>query len=661
MSKDSLNLSEAELEQLAVNTIRGLAMDAVQAADSGHPGMPMGAADMAYVIWQDFLQHDPGNPGWPDRDRFVLSAGHGSMLLYSLLHLSGYELSLDDLKAFRQLGSRTPGHPEYGHTVGVETTTGPLGQGFANGVGMAIAEQMLRARFGPELCDHRIFGIVSDGDLMEGVAAEAASLAGHLGLGRIVYLYDDNEITIDGSTSLSFTEDRAARFEACGWHVQRVDGHDREAIAAAIQAAIEVEDKPSLICCRTVIGFGSPAKAGSESSHGAPLGVEEVRRSKLQLGLDPDVSFAVPEAVLARMRGGNACRTEARAAWAQRLADSPRRAEWGAYHAPVDADAVAWPSFSSDAKPLATRKASAAALNAAAAAIPRLVGGSADLSGSNGAGIKGGGDVQRGAFGGRNLYFGVREHAMGSICNGMSLHGGALPYCATFLVFHDYMRPAVRLAALMAQPMICVYSHDSIFLGEDGPTHQPVEHLMALRSIPGLITLRPCDANETVEAWKVAVEREDGPVALVLTRQGLPILDRERYGAAAGLRQGAYVLSEAAAAPQAVIIATGSEVPLALSAQEALAAEGVHVRVVSMPSWALFDAQSAAYKASVLPAGVPRVSVEAGRTQGWERYVGLEGASVGIDTFGASAPMEDLAREFGFTTEHVVAAVKGVL
>ncbi|MCB9759277.1 MAG: transketolase [Alphaproteobacteria bacterium] len=648
------------IERLTVNTIKGLAMDAVQAANSGHPGMPMGMADAAYVLWHRFLKHDPGDPGWPDRDRFILSAGHGSMLLYALLHLTGYDLPLSEIKQFRQWGSRTPGHPEYGHTVGVETTTGPLGQGFANGVGMAIAERRLRARFGADVCDHRIFAIVSDGDLMEGVACEAASLAGHLGLGRLVYLYDDNAITIDGATGLSFTEDRAARFAACGWHVQQVDGHDQDAVAAAIQAAIEVTDKPSLICCRTRIGHGSPNKEGSEKSHGAPLGVDEVRLTKERLGMDPDAQFVVPQVVLDHLRAGNRGRAQASAAWRARLSESPRRKEWASWHAPVDVDAVAWPDFAPSEKGLATRKASHKALNAAAAAVPRLIGGSADLAGSNGSQIGGGRAYSATDPDAENLYFGVREHAMGAICNGLALHGGMLPFCATFLVFHDYMRPAVRLAGLMGQQVIYIYTHDSIYLGEDGPTHQPVEHLMAMRLIPELVTLRPADANETVEAWKVALAREDGPTAIVLTRQNLPILDRAVFAPAAGLANGAYVLADVDA-PQVVLIGTGSEVTLALQAQAALAQRGVAARVVSMPSWALFEAQSAAYRAEVLPAGVPRVSIEAGRTLGWQRWVGDTGASVGVDRFGASAPAEVLGEKYGLTVDHVVEVVEGVL
>ena len=654
-----MSKTSAELGVLAANTIRGLSMDAVQRANSGHPGMPMGMADAAFVLWNRFLKHDPSDPHWPDRDRFVLSAGHGSMLLYSLLHLSGYALSMDELKQFRQWGSRTPGHPEVGHTVGVETTTGPLGQGFANGVGMAIAERLLRERFGASLCDHRVFGIVSDGDLMEGVAAEAASLAGHLALGRIVYLYDDNSISIDGSTDLSFTEDRAARFAAYGWHVQTVNGHDHEAVASAISAAIAEESRPSLICCRTRIGFGSPNKEGSESSHGAPLGVAEVRLSKERLGLNPDEHFAVPEAVIAAMQAANPARKAAREAWQARLASSELAPEWARWHAAPDVGAVAWPSFP-PGKGIATRKASHKVLNAISKSVPQLVGGSADLAGSNGSMLDGQGQIGPADFSGKNMFFGVREHAMASICNGMSLHGGVLPYCATFLVFHDYMRPSVRLSCLMGVPVVYVYTHDSIYLGEDGPTHQPIEHLMALRLIPGMVTLRPADANEVSEAWKIAIERRDGPVAIVLTRQDLPVLDRAAFGAADGVRKGAYVLRDSAGAPELVIIATGSEVDLALRAQDTLAAEGRRVRVVSMPSWELFAAQDAGYRRAVLPVGVPRVSVEAGRTWGWERWIG-DGEAVGIDHFGASAPAEVLAEKFGMTAENVCAAARRVL
>ncbi len=648
-------LETTDSSRLAVNTIKGLAMDAVQAANSGHPGMPMGMADVAVVLWTRFLKHDPSCPEWADRDRFVLSAGHGSMLLYSLLHLGGYDLSLDELKDFRQWGSRTPGHPEFGHTVGVETTTGPLGQGFANGVGMAIAERFLREHFGRALCDHFVYAIVSDGDLMEGIASEAASLAGHLGLGKLVYLYDDNSITIDGKTDLSFTEDRALRFSAFGWHVQTVDGHDHEAVAAAVEAARAEGDKPSLICCKTHIGHGSPNFQDSEKSHGAPLGAEEIRLTKEGLGMNPDSHFVVPEEVIAFMREPTGAHRAERRAWQERLESSSRRAEWDSWHGAVDTAGIAWPEFPADPKGIATRKASHKALNAAAERVPQLLGGSADLAGSNGSMIAGGAILSASDFTGRNLCFGVREHAMASICNGMALHGGVLPYCATFLVFHDYMRPAVRLSSLMNQQVVYIYTHDSIYLGEDGPTHQPVEHLMAMRLIPGLTVIRPADGNEVVEAWKVALDTTTGPVALALTRQSLPVLDRSIFPAASGLARGGYVLAEAEGSLDMVLLATGSEVSLALEARDLLQAQGVGTRVVSLPSWELFEAQDADYRRSVLGSGVPRVSVEAGVTQGWERWIGDRGATVGIDRFGASAPASVLQEKFGFTPEAVAA------
>ncbi len=647
-----------DIARLTVNTIKGLAMDAVQRARSGHPGMPMGAADMSYVLWSEFLVHDPAEPSWPDRDRFVLSAGHGSMLLYSLLHLTGYPLSLDDLKAFRQWGSRTPGHPEYGHTAGVETTTGPLGQGFCNGVGMALSERYLRERFGAALCDHWVYAVVSDGDLMEGVASEAASLAGHLGLGRLIYLYDDNHITIDGSTDIAFTESRTARFEAYGWHVQSVDGHDHQAVREAIRAAKAEAGRPSLICCRTHIGHSAPTKQDTSKSHGAPLGEEEIAATKRALGMDPEARFAVPEAVRAHMRGSTARGAAKRAAWLERLEASGRRAEWEAFFAAPDPGAVDWPEFEVTTAGPATRKASQACVSAISRAVPAFLGGSADLAGSNGSTPEGARAIGPESFRGRLIHFGVREHAMASICNGMAL-SGLRPYCATFLVFHDYMRPAVRLSALMGLPVIYIYTHDSIFLGEDGPTHQPIEHLMSLRVVPNLLTLRPADATETAEAWRIALSRSDGPTAIALTRQGLPVFSRE--GAVGDSSRGGYILVDAEAALQVVLIATGSEVAAAVRAREQLEARGVGARVVSLPSWELFDAQDASWRSRVLPEGVPRVSVEAGRTLGWERYVGPGGASVGVDRFGASAPAADLARELGPDAAAVVRAVDRIL
>ena len=646
---------------LAAHTVRGLAMDAVQAANSGHPGAPMGMADMAVVLWHDVLKYDPADPAWPDRDRVVLSNGHASMLLYSMLHLTGTSLSLDDLKAFRTLHSPTAGHPEYGEAPGIETTTGPLGQGIATGVGMAMAEKWLSARFGSDLVDHRTFVFVGDGCLMEGISSEAASLAGHLGLDKLVVIYDDNRITIDGSTDLSFSEDIPARFESMGWRVLSCDGHDHDALRAAYKTAAVGDGRPTIVCARTTIGWGSPNLAGSSETHGKALGPAEVAATKAAIGLDPDQHFAVDESVYAWFSAANGERAAARSAWEARVAASPKRAAWDAHQAAPDLTAVDWPVFPAEGK-LASRKASAAALQAAAAGIGQLVGGSADLAGSNGSTVKGGGDVSRADFSGRNLHFGIREHAMAAAANGMALHGGVRPYVATFLAFHDYMRPSVRLAALMKQPVIYIYTHDSVYLGEDGPTHQPVEHLAAMRAMPNLTVIRPCDANETVEAWKAALVRDDGPTALVLTRQNLPHLDRERYGAANLLQKGGYVLAEADnGAPEVVLLGTGSEVETALAARALLAEQGIAARVVSLPSWEIFAEQDRAWRDEVLPAGVPRVSVEAGTTFGWQGLVGLDGASVGIDRFGASAPGSVVARELGITPEAVVAAARRVL
>jgi transketolase len=652
----------AAIDQLCVNTLRGLAIDAIQEANSGHPGLPMGMADVAYVLWTRFLGYDPAWPAWPDRDRLVLSGGHGSMLLYGLLHLSGVDLSLDEIKNFRQLGARTTGHPEVGEVAMVETTTGPLGQGFANAVGMAMAERMLRERFGAEICDHRTWVLCGDGDVMEGVCYEAASLAGHLELGRLIALYDDNSITIDGSTNLAFSEDRVARFEALGWHVQVVDGHDHGQIAGAIKAAL-VDPRPSVVCCRTIIGRGSPNKAGKSSSHGSPLGVDEVRLTKQNLGMDPDEHFAVPAEAVARFRERDAERAAASAAWKQRVARSGRGAELEAtLSADVSAwlEKVQWPSYEPGSS-VATRKASGKAIAAIAAAVPTLIGGSADLAGSNCTYQPDGGDITPRDFLARNIHFGIREHGMASICSGLALHGGVRPYCGTFMVFHDYMRPAVRLAAFMKLPVVYVYTHDSIFVGEDGPTHQPIEHLMAMRTIMGLTVIRPADAAETAVAWKIAMQRSDGPTALCLTRQGLPVLDRAVLGPAEGIERGGYILSEAGADPELVLIASGSEVSLALEAQAQLEDEGIPTRVVNLASWDLFDAQDVAYKLEVLPGDLPKVSVEAGITQGWERYVGLEGGSVGIDRYGLSAPGKQVAQALGLTVEAVVEAAKGLL
>jgi len=642
----------SDLHRACVNTIKGLTMDAVQKANSGHPGMPMGMADVATVLFQQFLRFDAQHPDWFDRDRFVLSAGHGSMLIYSLLHLSGYDVSLDDIKAFRQLHSKTPGHPEVGETPGVETTTGPLGQGVGNMVGMAIAERFLRETFGADLCDHHIYGIAGDGCLMEGIAYEASSLAGHLKLGRLVLLYDDNQITIDGSTDISFTEDVPARFEAQGWHVQRIDGHDPAAIAAAITAARAETEKPSMIACRTTIGQGSPSYEGTSKTHGSPLGPEEVAATKKALGLDPDAQFAVPDEVAAAFRG--ASRSSERQAWETRLAEHGQRERFQAWLS-QDVDALIartdWPDFATDAK-LATRKASLSCLKAIVAKAPWLIGGSADLAGSNGTKLGTEPFTPSRFKGAQTLNFGVREHAMGAVCNGMVLHGGVRPYGATFLVFHDYQRPSVRLSALMKQPVIYIYTHDSIFLGEDGPTHQPVATLEALRCLPNVTVVRPADATETVEAWKMALRTTDGPTALILTRQGLPVLDRGQGGDLAdafGVQRGGYVLSDAVD-PQVVLVASGSEVPLCLQAQEVLAARGVASRVVSMPCRERFLASEDDYRHGVLPEGVPVLAVEAGISAGWR---GLANDVVGIDTYGASAPAGDLAKAYGFTPENV--------
>jgi transketolase len=652
------------IELQSVDTIRTLAMDAVQRANSGHPGMPMGMAPAAFVLFAEVMRHNPRDPRWPDRDRFVLSAGHGSMLLYASLHLSGYDVTLEDLQSFRQWGSRTPGHPELHHTPGVETTTGPLGQGFANAVGMALAERFLRERYGAEVMDHRIFGICSDGDLMEGVSAEAASLAGHLGLGHLVFLYDDNHISIDGDTALSFdSEDVEARFRAYGWHVQAVeDANDLDALRATIAAACDETQRPSLIRVRSVIGYGAPTRAGTAAAHGAALGEDEVRATKLALGLDPDVHFGVPDGVYERCsaveRGA-----ELQAAWERRFArwreaDGDRAAEWDAAWAgrPLPGLDEALPTFEGKDS-LATRAASGATLQAIAPFLPTMVGGSADLNESVKTGLDGEPAYSR-ERAARNVFWGIREHAMGAAVNGLALHGGIVkPYGATFLQFADYMRPAIRLSALMGLPVLWVYSHDSVALGEDGPTHQPVEHLVALRAIPGLTVIRPSDATETAIAWRLAVQQLDGPVVLVLSRQNLPVLDRAVYGSAEGLARGAYALADA---PDAVvtIVATGSEVGLALEARDLLAGEGVVARVVAMPSWELFAAQDAAYRDAVLPPGQPKVSVEAGISLGWERWVDR---SVSIERFGASAPGAVVMRELGMTPAAVAAAVRELL
>jgi transketolase len=666
-------LSQAQLDQLCINTIRFLSVDAVQKANSGHPGMPMGAAAMAYVLWTRFLRYHPRKPDWPNRDRFVLSAGHGCMLLYGLLHLTGYELSLDDLRQFRQWGSKTPGHPEYELSSGIETTTGPLGQGFSTGVGMAIAQKYLAAYFnrpGHELVDYTIYGIVSDGDLMEGVASETASLAGHLGLDNLVYLYDDNHISIEGSTDLAFTEDVRKRFEAYGWFVQEVaDGNDLAAIDRALRAAWAEKARPSLIKVRTHIAYGSPNKQDSAEAHGAPLGEEEVKLTKQNLGWPLEPAFHVPEEALAHFRRAIAQGERAEAEWQKRLASYRQAfpqlaAEWDRYvrRELPEGWATRIPTFQPSDGPMATRQASGKVLNAIAPALPLLLGGSADLAPSNNTYLKGLGDFSRGNYGARNFHFGVREHAMGAILNGMAL-SGLLPYGGTFLIFSDYARPALRLAAMMGAHSIFIFTHDSIFLGEDGPTHQPVEHLPALRAIPNLSVIRPADANETAVAWRVAIERRDGPVALALTRQGLPVIDRSKYASAEGLTRGGYILANARRkAPEIILIASGSEVPVALEACEKLTAEGIAARVVSLPSWDIFEQQSQEYRDEVLPPGVAaRLAIEAAVPLGWERYVGTKGAVIGMTRFGASAPYKVLAEKFGFTAANVLRRARELL
>jgi transketolase len=655
------------LDQLCINTIRMLAADAVQKAKSGHPGMPMGAAAMAYMLWTRFLKHSPANPKWPDRDRFVLSAGHGSMLLYALLHLTGYDLTLEDIQRFRQWESKTPGHPEVGVTPGVETTTGPLGQGFANGVGMAIAERWLAAQFnrpGHTIVDHYTYAIVSDGDLMEGVASEAASLAGHLKLHKLIYLYDDNHISIDGSTALAFTEDVGKRFEAYGWHVQRVaDGNDLAAVEAAIRAAQVETSRPSLILCRTHIGYGSPNKQDSNKAHGEPLGEEEVKLTKQNLGWPLTPAFLVPEQARQEFRKAVDRGKAWEAEWHQRFAayaaafpdEAARFEQYMSGKLPQGWDADL-PAFAPGDPALATRATSGKVLHALSPKVANLLGGSADLAPSNNTYVQGVPEFQAGSYAGRNFRFGVREHAMGSISNGMALHGGLRPYTGTFLVFSDYMRPALRLAALMQVPVIFIFTHDSIGVGEDGPTHQPIEHVAVLRAIPGLTVIRPADANETVEAWRVALTHA-GPTCLILTRQNLPVLDRAGVQPGGGVERGAYMLADPQQGnPQVILIATGSEVPVAIGAQKLLAERGVAARVVSLPSWEIFERQPQSYRDSVLPPTVTaRVAIEAGVPLGWHKYVGPAGEVVGMMRFGASAPGPVVFEKFGFTPENVAA------
>lgn len=659
--------NNADLELKAIKTLRYLSVDGVQTANSGHPGLPMGTAAMAYTIWTRHMNVNPTNPDWFNRDRFVLSGGHGSMLIYSLLHLTGFDLSLDELKSFRQWGSLTPGHPEYGLTPGVETTTGPLGQGFANGVGLAIAEAHMAAEFnedGFDLVDHYVYAIVTDGDLMEGVSSEAASLAGTLKLGKLIYLYDDNRISIDGSTDLAFTEDRGKRFEAYGWHVQYVDdGNDVEAIDAAIKAA-KKDERPSLIVCRTHIGYSLPTKQDTAAAHGSPPGWEEIDASKKAQDWPTEPHFYIPEDVLEHYhqtvkekglqaeKEWDALLSKYTEKFSDKAAEFKRRI---AGKLPAGWE-EALPTFATDAKGMATRAASGKVINALSAVLPELMGGSADLTPSNKTWIDGKEAFSAGDRSGVNMHFGVREHGMGSILNGMAVHKGLIPYGGTFLVFSDYVRPAVRVSALSHYPVTWVFTHDSIGLGEDGPTHQPVEHLAALRAIPNLVTLRPADANETSVAWKVAVSRRNGPTALALSRQNLPTVDRTKLAPAEGLEKGAYVLADlGGTAPELILMASGSEVELALNAAEALVEKGKSVRVVSFPSWELFKQQPKEYQDAVLdPAIKKRIAVEAGISQGWDKWLGDEGVMIGLDHYGASAPAGTLFKEFGFTVENVV-------
>ena len=667
------NNTTLDIEQLCIDTARALAIDGVQKANSGHPGLPMGAAPMAHVLWAHQMNYNPRNPAWPNRDRFILSAGHGCMLQYSYLYLTGYNCTLDDLKNFRQLNSKTPGHPEYGLLDGIEVTTGPLGQGFANGVGFAIAQQHLAARFnrpGYELFNYHIYAICSDGDMMEGVTSEAASLAGHLQLGSLIYLYDDNHISIEGNTALTFDEDVAARFEAYNWHVQVLpDGNDVQALKKALENAKAETGRPSLIKVRTHIGFGSPNKVDSASAHGSPLGAEEIKLVKKNFGLDPEKSFNVTDNVLEYYREAGEKGVELEYKWNQLF---------GAYKLQYPEFAAAFeqgshgilpngwkdklPVFETVKDGVATRKASGKVLNAIAESLPGLIGGSADLSPSTDTMLEKYDSFSAANRGGRNFHFGIREHAMGAVLNGMALTKNIIPYGATFLIFSEYMRPPIRLAAIMKLRAIFIYTHDSIGLGEDGTTHQPVEQLVSLRSIPNLTVIRPADANETAQAWRVAIEHLNGPVVIVLTRQNLPVIDQQKFTKATELEKGAYILADSDKAPDVILMGSGSEVGLLMDAKEKLAAESIGARVVSMPSWELFEKQDAAYKESVFPKQIKkRLAVEAGSTLGWHKYVTDEGDIIGMTTFGESAPAGELFKLFGFTVENVVARAKALL
>ena len=658
-------MSDSRIDELCINTIRFLAVDAIQKANSGHPGAPLGATPMTYVLWDRFLKHNPEDPEWPDRDRFILSCGHASAMLYALLHLTGYNLSLDDLKQFRQWGSRTPGHPEYGVVPGLEVTTGPLGQGFANGVGMAIAERWLAASYnrpGHEIVNHYTYAIVSDGDLEEGISSEAASMAGNLRLGKLIYLYDDNGISIEGKTDITFTEDITKRFQSCGWQViGPVNGFDIDAVESALREAQADSERPSLIICRTVIGYGSPNKAGKASAHGEPLGEDEVQLTRKQLGWDNEEAFAVPPEALKHLRKARDRGRKQQEEWRQKLETYRQAYSDAACQLEEDLSGElpeGWDSdldglFREETKPIATRSASGLVMNALAPRVRSLVGGSADLSPSTKTMLSEGGDYSAADYRARNLHFGIREHAMGAIASGMARHGGVIPYTATFLIFYDYMRPPVRLAAMMGLRVIYIFTHDSVGVGEDGPTHQPIEQLVGLRSVPNLVTIRPADATETAEAWKVALKRVDGPTALVLSRQDLPVLDRKKLAPASGVQRGGYILQDAEKS-EVIIIGTGSEVAIALEASELLQERGIRARIVSLPSWELFDAQPVEYRNTVLPESVKaRISIEAGSPLGWERYVGDNGVIIGIPHFGSSAPGKVLYEKLGLTAQRV--------
>ncbi len=662
-----------DIQEKCINTIRFLSVDAIQKANSGHPGITMGCAPIAFLLYSKIMKHNPKNPKWINRDRFILSAGHGSMLLYSALHLSGYDVTMDDIKNFRQWGSKTPGHPEVGLTAGVETTTGPLGQGFANAIGMAVAQEFIAAKFNKsdmKIIDHNIFAIVSDGDMMEGISHEAASFAGHHKLGSLVFFYDSNKITIDGSTDITFTDDTQKRFESYGWHVQHIkDVNDLDKLETAVNNAKNEKSRPSLIITDTHIGFGSPNKQDTSGVHGSPLGDEEIKLTKKNLNWDEEKTFYVPD--------------EVKQHFTEHANEGKKREEnWKAmfenYKIKYKEDAEllekifnsdfgdAWkeklPVFEPSASGVATRAISGKTINAIAEELPTFIGGSADLDASNNTSIKSSVDFAHGSYEGRKINFGIREHAMGSILNGMALYGGVIPYGGTFLIFSDYMRPAIRLAALCELQTIYVFTHDSIGLGEDGPTHQPIEQLAALRAIPNLTVIRPADANETVAAWKYAVEHKDGPIALLLTRQKLPIFDRSKYASADGLAKGAYTIKDSLGETDLILLATGSEVYLALDAAEKLEQEGINTRVVSFPSWEIFNKQSNDYKEKVLPVSCKaRLSVEAGISQGWEKYIGEKGKSISIETFGSSAPYEVLFEKYGLTVENIIEKAKEVL